>query len=34
VDAAHTLWVTDDHGNRVVHMTADGRLIGTLGSRR
>ena len=26
-----TLWVADDHGNKVVHLDADGHVIGTLG---
>ncbi|MEZ4407757.1 MAG: NHL repeat-containing protein [Polyangiales bacterium] len=34
VDAAGTLWVVDDRGDRVVHLSADGRVLGTLGAPR
>lgn len=32
VDAAGTLWVTDDRANQVVHLAPDGRLLGRLGA--
>jgi streptogramin lyase len=26
-----TLWIADDRGNQVVHLSADGRVLGTIG---
>jgi DNA-binding beta-propeller fold protein YncE len=32
VESDGTIWVSDDRGDRIVHLGADGRLLGTLGT--